>query len=758
MGLGRREFLLSSGVAAAGLTISPAMSAAATAASPPWYRRVRRWGQINISEPDARDFDVDWWRRYWRETGTQGMLLNAAGVVAYYPTKVPFHKRSEFLQGRDLFGDLAKVCRDEGIAVVARLRYKIGDDNKELLAAHPDWASIDAQGRPGDPCMNGPFIYEYWPQILKEIASSYKPDGFSSSGWGVNYELCYCPTCTRLFREKTGQAIPRAANWDDPFYRTWVEWNSDQVVALWDFQNAVTRRYGGADCLWIGQIVGTVAARDGRKLSERAKMLMLDHQFRSEGETLAENSTTGKIFNGLMGWNQPVAAAQSLYFGRLASAPVVETQAYIHAAVAGGLVPWWHTIAAYHEDKRRYDIVGPVYDWHRKNEQYLFDRKPVAAVGVVWSEVNNLYFGRDAIGPNVVEPWNGTVEALVQSRIPFVAVHADHIDRDAAGLRVLVLPNLAAMTSAQVASVRKFVANGGALLATGQTSLRDRFGNPLDDFALADLFKAHALPEARNNGPNQRPDAGMDGGTFTARQAMKVPAWARARQNYIRLFPELRANSAGPRSPKEPAVEPGAKRHPALAGFDRTDVIMLGSDLKGIKAAPDAQVLAVYVPPTSVTPEDAWMRIDRTDIPALIVNEAPGMGRVAFLPADLDRQYARTNNPDHAAILANIVRWLADDSMPLTVDGPGQWDVNLYKQPGRFVLHVGSLNSGTTHPPAKEFIPAGPLRIRVAADADTPGREAKLLVAGTTVPVSRAGRWIEFEIPQIAMHEVAVIS
>jgi len=47
---------------------------------------------------------------------------------------------------------------------------------------------------------------------------------------------------------------------------------------------------------------------------------------------------------------------------------------------------------------------------------------------------------------------------------------------------------------------------------------------------------------------------------------------------------------------------------------------------------------------------------------------------------------------------------------------------------------------------------------RVAADSDKPGREAKLPVAGKAVPVSRAGLWIEFEIPQIAMHELAVIS
>ena len=758
MATNRREFIVAGGLAAAASLGSTAAIAAATSAQAPWYERVRRWGQINISENNARDFDMGFWRRFWKETSTQGMLLNAGGVVAFYPTNVPFHPRSKFLEGRDFFGELAKACRDDGVVLMARLRYRIGEDNREVLAAHPDWASVDAQGRAGAPCMNGGYIYDYWPKILQEIAVNYKPAGFSCSGWGVNYELCYCQTCTTLFRKRTGQAIPRAVDWDDPVYRSWVEWNSDQVVALWDHQNAVTRRYGGPDCLWIGQMVGAVASRDSRKLAERAKMLMLDHQFRADGETLAENSTAGKIFNGLSGWRQPVAAAQSLYFGRLASAPLVETQAYIQSAVAGGLRPWWHTISGYHEDKRRYDIVGPVYDWHRKNEAYLFDRKPVAAVGVVWSEVNNLYFGRDAVRAKVVEPWEGMTAALGHGRIPFVAVHADHIDRDAAGLRVLVLPNLAAMTPEQTASVRRFVARGGALLATGQTSLRDRNGEILGDFALADLFKAHATPEAGVNGVTGGPDPGMDGGAFTARQAMRTPAWARARQNYIRLFPELRRRSAGPHVPDEPAVAPGASRHPALAGFDRTDLIMFGNDLKGVHAAPDAQVLAVVAPATSATPEEAWMRVDRTDIPALIVNDTPGQGRVAFLPADLDRLYVRLRNPDHAALLANIVAWLAAAPMPVAVEGPGLWDVNLYKQPGRFVLHLGNLNPATWQPPIEEFYPIGPLRVRLQLDADTPGRQARLLVAERDLPVRREGNSLAFEIPSVSMHEVVVVS
>jgi hypothetical protein len=250
----------------------------------------------------------------------------------------------------------------------------------------------------------------------------------------------------------------------------------------------------------------------------------------------------------------------------------------------------------------------------------------------------------------------------------------------------------------------------------------------------------------------------MGGGAFTARHAIKIPAWRAAFQNYLRIFPELRRNTDGPHTLDEPPVAPGATRHPALAGFDKTDLIMFGNELKGIRAAPGADVLAVYVPPTSTVAEEAYMKIDRTDIPALIVNETPGKGRVAFLPADLDRQYARLNNPDHARLIGNVVRWLARDAMPVTIDGPGLWDVNLYKQTRRLVLHVGSLNPDTWRAPVEEFFPMGPLRVRIELSADVPGKQVTLLVAERTVPIRREGKFLAFEIPSVTMHEVAVIS
>ena len=87
------------------------------------------------------------------------------------------------------------------------------------------------------------------------------------------------------------------------------------------------------------------------------------------------------------------------------------------------------------------------------------------------------------------------------------------------------------------------------------------------------------------------------------------------------------------------------------------------------------------------------MRQPKTDIPAIVVNERPGRGRVAYLPADLDRRYGRGNLPDHANLLANLVRWTAREDFPLHVQGPGLIDCHLYRQPGRMILHLVNLTS-----------------------------------------------------------------
>jgi hypothetical protein len=225
----------------------------------PWYRRITRWGQTNITEKDPSSYDIPWWRNHWKNTETQGVIINAGGIVAYYPSKIPLHRQAQFLEGRDLFGSLCQAAHEENVAVFARM-----DSNRaheEFYKAHPDWFALDASGKPykaGDlyvTCVNSSYYNEHIPSILTEVANLYHPEGFTDNSWsGLGRDtICYCENCKKSFRNMTGKEIPVARNWDDGTYREWIRWNYNRRLEIWDLNNRFTRAAGGPDCIWSEQ-------------------------------------------------------------------------------------------------------------------------------------------------------------------------------------------------------------------------------------------------------------------------------------------------------------------------------------------------------------------------------------------------------------------------------------------------------------------------------------------------------------------------
>ena len=115
--LSRREFL----GATATVTLSTGnllRTVRAHDASPstPWYSVMRRCGQINVNERDPLTLDAEAWMDYWASLKVDAVLLNGGGILAFYPTRVPFHHRSQYLGSRDLFGEMvAAIHRDNGV-------------------------------------------------------------------------------------------------------------------------------------------------------------------------------------------------------------------------------------------------------------------------------------------------------------------------------------------------------------------------------------------------------------------------------------------------------------------------------------------------------------------------------------------------------------------------------------------------------------------------------------------------------------------
>src|ERR1017187_5317583 len=118
-----------------------------------------------------------------------------------------------------------------------------------------------------------------------------------------------------------------------------------------------------------------------------------------------------------------------------------------------------------------YHTAEPVMKWHKANQAWLVNRRPVASVGLVWSQRNTDFFGRDNAAEQVDAPYEGFAQALIRARIPYLPVHAGDIDRESAGLSVLVLANVGGLSDAECAAIRRFVARGGSLIATGESTL-----------------------------------------------------------------------------------------------------------------------------------------------------------------------------------------------------------------------------------------------------------------------------------------------
>lgn len=78
--------------------------------APDWVWQPMRWVQVNFTDDDSGRFDPKFWLDFMRRTNTQGVCLSAGGILAFYPTEVPFHQRSKFLGTSDPFGDMAKAC------------------------------------------------------------------------------------------------------------------------------------------------------------------------------------------------------------------------------------------------------------------------------------------------------------------------------------------------------------------------------------------------------------------------------------------------------------------------------------------------------------------------------------------------------------------------------------------------------------------------------------------------------------------------
>ena len=743
--LSRREFLQATALAGATVTLSkPTLDypltpeASVPPPTPSWVDKPMRWAQLTLVEDDPGKFDPQFWLDYFKRTRSDAVCLSAGGCVAYYPTNVPFHHRSQWLGDSDPFGALVAGCRKLGMVVIARTDPHATYD--DVQAAHPDWIAVDANGNKrrhwASPemwvtCALGPYNFEFMTEVKKEIASRYKVDAIFINRWDGS-GMCYCEHCRRSFSEAAGHDLPRTTGAQDPVHRAYVLWRQRRLFDLWQLWDREVRKINPNSCVIPNTGGGATSSLDMKRIGELAPTLIADRQARRGLTAPWANGKNGKEFRAAMG-RKPIVGIFSVgleepYRWKDSVQSEAEIRIWVADGIANDLRPWFTKFSGVLHDERWLRVVEDIYLRHARWEPYLRNEASLARVGLVYSQQTAWFYGGDRAASKVEDHTLGWYQALIEARIPFEMVHDQLLDSaHVQQFKTLILANLAALSDAQCRQLREFVNSGGSIIATYETSLYDEWGVRRKDFGLGDLFGV----------------------------SFKSSAEAPMRNAYLRLEHD------------------STHGHPLLKGLEDASRIIHGVwrlevDAREKFSNPPLTLIPSY---PDLPMEKVYPRVARTDKPEVYLRDArmgrrpeaqvgtpSGGGRVIYFPWDIDRTFWEVLCVDHFKLLRNSVEWATNEDPPVAVSGPGVLDVTVWRQKTSMTVHLVNLtNAMMMKGPMRELIAIGPQKVRVRLPDGTRPRSIKLLAANMIPRVERSGRYLTVTVPSILDHEVVAI-
>ena len=693
--------------------------------TPTWFDRPMRWAQLTLVENDPDHYNLDFWLDYFKRIKADGACLSAGGCTAYYPTEIPFHHRSPWLGESDPLGDLIQGCRDLDMTVIVRTDPHAM--RQDAFDAHPEWAAVDAEGNPRRhwsmpgmwvTCALGPYNFDFMTDVHREIMQRYQVEGIFGNRWS-GHGICYCQSCTDLFRQAYAMALPRAVDPSDPAYRNWYMWRQERLFALWDHWDATIRAENPNGCFIANSGGGALSTLSMKTIGERAGILFADRQARRGLMSIWANGKNGKEYRATLG-SKPIGGIFSVgveeqyrWKDSVQSAP--EISLWIADGLANGLRPWFTKFGGVLYDNRWLKPVEEAYTWQAQHERYLRNTRPIARVALVYSQRTAAFYGGQQARNKVEDHTQGWYQALIEARIPFEMVHdelldADHIDQ----FKTLILPNIAALSDKQCEQLRDFVARGGSLIATFETSRYDEWGQRRENLGLADLFGVDVAGEIE--GPMQN--------------------------SYLRL--EQNADGS---------------RHPLVDGFGDTERIV-----NGVKRLPVKATGNFPNPPLTLIPsypdlpmEEVYPRTDHTGIPEVYLREI-GKGRVIYFPWDIDRTFWEVLCIDHGRLLANAVDWATNEARPVEVEGPGVLDVTVWEQAASMTVHLVNLtNAMMMKGPVRELTPVGAQQVRIQLPVGKTVKQVQLLKGGALSQWQVSDGWLQLTVPSILDHEVIAV-
>ncbi len=425
----------------------------------------------------VRRINIDRWVKYCKDAGASSVTVDIKNFLVLYDSR--FLPKHPVLGGRDVAAEVAAAARKHGLKWL--VYYAAPCQMDGLAGLHDDWQQRTADGSLEAVnwrsralfCLNRPGFRDLVAASLREISEKYRPHGYYIDNCGLGHTACFCDACKAKYLEQTGKPMPLKPDWESPDWYAFITWRYGELEQmnrlLHDSIKGVDPRIaiiGNTHYFANGWYAGH-SPKAARWLDYACTEMFPGCGGSIPNFTYGENLTWGLTANRAI--KNGSLAHSYAWFG--ANTPRAEAVTHYNLTLAAGAVPCVQECCHH---------LPALMRRVRQTEPYLKEIVSAADVAMHYSSLAHTAYYRPqnhAQSETFFAECQGLFKAMLNSHIPVEVIHDDWLaDLDISRFRTIVLPNSVCLKPQIRKRLMEYVENGGTILATLETGLRDECG------------------------------------------------------------------------------------------------------------------------------------------------------------------------------------------------------------------------------------------------------------------------------------------
>ena len=559
--------------------------------------------------------------------------------------------------GRDLLKEMIVACKPRGIRVVPyistghKLAWSMvtGKYSEYAQRTSPDGPPCRSHMYAGEDhgtvCWNTPYRQAYL-ELVEHVVRDYEIDGVYFDTWKALYfypqpGVCYCRGCRDGFRRATGLELPYRENPQQysagelAVIDRYHAWYQDQLVEVLTRVRQIVKSFRDIPLIYNINDADKIAAEDPRVIAsmdaflyERGRSILE----RAEGVSLARAA-------GLAIW--PYVGSYDNWPRTIHNGLDFQQEIFTTAMFGGG--PIISQPYAFLDEPQKRSIVADPFAVLAGNENLFqgFTNYPYVAV----------VYGSESPAGHAQRGWWWQADVRSSSLGAFAACLYRHLQVSSVleaildkpdqlqHYKVLYLADIPYLSAQRIENLKRFVGQGGALIASYAVSRFDSSGRKMDRFGLEELLQVRpAVPDSQ---------------------------LAAIIENYQTMVGGPNDLYLKIRRPASTGLEEWPERLVPMWYYEPVEALEGGETVADVVTG-DGQ---------------------RPILPGVVVSRF-GKGRVVYLAPSLESLYLGSNIRELTDFIESLVRLAAPEEPPYSVEGPECLIANLTQSGDTRVLHL----------------------------------------------------------------------